>query len=156
MGFNVSRLFYSKPQTLGEGMRRVVKYASKGAKEATHTVKHTPGLRVYNNGVGVYSQTNGFIAKLENGMTEHIGELADKSNKISDIKRYAKAANGIGRGRVKEGNTEIVTDFFGRSWKAIQRFFKKDAVADKMYAKKSISLPNDKSALDAFDKKYFA
>lgn len=73
MGFNVSGLFYSKPKSLGEGLKRVVKAAGNGesgklesayrigdygAKQGT-----TYGNRVYSNGVTIeYATNNGGLA----------------------------------------------------------------------------------------------
>lgn len=87
MGFNVSKLFYSKPKTLGEGLKRVVKAAGNGKSgqleracrlgEYGEKLGTTYGNRVYSNGVTIeYATNNGGLAlnrdvlKVSNGINE--------------------------------------------------------------------------------------
>lgn len=84
MGLNVSRLFYSKPQSLGEGMKRVVCKA--GGTKTAHLRKaannRLSAAREYTNGVTIYNSTGGtsvldprgnLAATIDSGLNEFKG-----------------------------------------------------------------------------------
>lgn len=135
---NASKYAYdSKPQTLGEGLRRVVNAVSEGAGLAKPTTcAQKPGLRVYDNGVKVCSRDDGFYvnARRKKGHLPRNFFLMKNSMKKNCI---------IARFRVnKSEQEEVVSDMFAQPWKVVQRFFKKDGISKKMYDKKIVDLPN--------------
>ena len=98
MGFNVSRLFYSKPQSLGEGMKRVVCKA--GGTKTAHLRKaannYYSAAREYTNGVTIYHRHEG------TSVLDPRGNLAATiASGLNELKGYWRKCSGWINGEQK-------------------------------------------------------
>ena len=111
MGFNVTRLFYSKPKSLGEGLQRVVKTAGNGKAgklESTCQIGDygaargtTYGNRVYSNGVSIeYGTNNGGLSlnrdvlKVSNGDDRTVAGIFRQNGHFALGSHRTKMMNG--------------------------------------------------------------
>ena len=115
MGFSISRLFYSKPKTLGEGLQRVVKTAGKGKAGKLERVCQigdygaasgtTYGNRAYSNGVTIeYGTNNGGrflnrdVLNVSNGDNETIAGIFRQNSHFALGRHKTKMMNGEVKG----------------------------------------------------------